>query len=140
VHTATANAGDRDKLPVRQLKLPQGFQIETFVFGLGGCAARCGRDKGTVFVSNRNRDKVYAIAKRAARETKVSASGLDRPNGLAFKDGTRSTSPKAEDFEARKIETISTIHRSRSVIYSDSRTTGRTAGNSWRSDRTTSSM
>jgi len=42
-------------------------------------------DKGTVFVSNRVLDKVYAIVDRSGkREARVIASGLDRPNGLAI--------------------------------------------------------
>jgi glucose/arabinose dehydrogenase len=46
-------------------------------------------DKGTVFVGSRLVDKVYAIAnKDGKREVKVLASGLYRPNGVAFKNGT----------------------------------------------------
>ena len=46
-------------------------------------------DKGTVFVGSRLVDKVYAIAnKDGKRSVKVLASGLYRPNGVAFKNGT----------------------------------------------------
>jgi glucose/arabinose dehydrogenase len=46
-------------------------------------------DKGTVFVGTRLIDKVYAIAnKDGKREVKVVASGLYRPNGVAFHKGT----------------------------------------------------
>ena len=46
-------------------------------------------DKGTVFVGSRLVDKVYAIVnKDGKREVKVLASGLYRPNGVAFHDGT----------------------------------------------------
>ncbi len=46
-------------------------------------------DKGTVFVGSRLVDKVYAITnKDGKRAVKVLASGLYRPNGVAFQDGT----------------------------------------------------
>jgi glucose/arabinose dehydrogenase len=46
-------------------------------------------DKGTVFVGSRLVDKVYAVINNdGKRQVKVLASGLYRPNGLAFKDGT----------------------------------------------------
>jgi len=46
-------------------------------------------DKATLFVSNRLLDKLWALVDRnGKRENKVIASGLDRPNGLAFHKGT----------------------------------------------------
>src|SRR2546428_331703 len=78
-----------DKLPIPQLKLPKGFKIEVFASGIANARTLRLGDKGTVFVSNRLLDKVYAIVDRnGKRETKVIASGLDRPNGLAFHKGT----------------------------------------------------
>ena len=78
-----------DKLPLADLKVPKGFKIEVFASGIPDARSLRIGDKGTVFVSNRVRDKVYAIVdKDGKREVKVIASGLDRPNGLAFKDGT----------------------------------------------------
>jgi hypothetical protein len=57
-----------------------------------------------VFVGNLVRDKVYAIVDRnGKREVKVIASGLDRPNGLAFKDGTLYI---AEGTRISKLENI----------------------------------
>ncbi len=77
-----------DKLPIPQLKLPKGFKIEVFASGIANARTLRLGDKGTVFVSNRLLDKVYAIVdKDGKRETKVIASGLDRPNGLAFHKG-----------------------------------------------------
>src|SRR5215470_16965438 len=78
-----------DKLPISALKLPQGFKVETYVHGVMDARSLRLGDKGTVFVGNRALDKVYAVVSQGAkREAKVIASGLDRPNGLAFKDGT----------------------------------------------------
>src|SRR2546427_3613649 len=78
-----------DKLPVAQLKVPKGFKAEIYASGIPNARSLRLGDKGTVFVSNRVLDKVYAIVdKNGKREAKVIASRLDRPNGLAFLNGT----------------------------------------------------
>ena len=78
-----------DKLPTAKLKLPPGFNIEVYAAGMANARSLALGDKGTVFVGSRLVDKVYAIAnKDGKREVKVLASGLYRPNGVAFKDGT----------------------------------------------------
>jgi glucose/arabinose dehydrogenase len=77
-----------DKLPIPQLKLPKGFKIDVYASGLANARSLRLGDKGTLFVSTRVIDKVYAVVDRnGKRETKVIASGLDRPNGLAFHKG-----------------------------------------------------
>src|SRR5262249_6153701 len=50
-----------DKLPLPQLKLPKGFKIEVFMSGVPNARSLRLGDKGTVFVSNRLLDKVYAV-------------------------------------------------------------------------------
>jgi len=78
-----------DKLPIASLKLPRGFRAEIFVSGIPDARSLRVGDKGTVFIGNRSRDKVYAVIERGTqRDIKVIASGLDRPNGLAFHEGT----------------------------------------------------
>jgi glucose/arabinose dehydrogenase len=77
-----------DKLPVAKLKAPQGFKVEVYAAGLGNARSMRQGDKGTVFVGSRLLDKVYAITEKdGKREVKVIASGLHRPNGLAFHKG-----------------------------------------------------
>src|SRR5262249_23921469 len=78
-----------DKLPVDRLKLPKGFKIEVYASGIPDARSLRIGDKGTVFVGNRVQDKVYAIIDKDGKRTvKVIASGLYRPNGLAFHNGT----------------------------------------------------
>jgi glucose/arabinose dehydrogenase len=78
-----------DKLPVDRLKIAKGFKIEVYMSGVADARSLRQGDKGTVFVSTRRSDKVYAIVEnRGRRELKTIASGLHRPNGIAFKDGT----------------------------------------------------
>jgi glucose/arabinose dehydrogenase len=78
-----------DKLPTAKLKLAQGFNIEVYASGMANARSLALGDKGTVFVGSRLLDKVYAILnKDGKREVKVLASGLYRPNGVAFHNGT----------------------------------------------------
>ena len=82
-------ATSADKLPIAKLKVPQGFNIEVYASGLNNAREMALGDKGTVFVGSRLVDKVYAIVnKDGKREVKVLASGLYRPNGVAFHNGT----------------------------------------------------
>ncbi|WP_187144235.1 PQQ-dependent sugar dehydrogenase [Microvirga massiliensis] len=77
-----------DKLPVAKLKVPTGFKVEVFASGVPNARSIRIGDKGTVFVGARLIDKVHAIREKdGKREVKVVASGLHRPNGLAFHDG-----------------------------------------------------
>jgi glucose/arabinose dehydrogenase len=78
-----------DELPLAKLKVPAGFNIEVYAAGLANARSLAVGDKGTVFVGSRLIDKVYAIVnKDGKREVKVLASGLYRPNGVAFHNGT----------------------------------------------------
>jgi glucose/arabinose dehydrogenase len=78
-----------DKLPLAKLKVPAGFNIEVYAAGMANARSLAQSDKGTVFVGSRLVDKVYAIVnKDGKREVKVLASGLYRPNGVAFHNGT----------------------------------------------------
>ena len=76
-------------MPIAKLKVPAGFNIEVYAAGMANARSLALGDKGTVFVGSRLVDKVYAIVnKDGKREVKVLASGLYRPNGVAFKNGT----------------------------------------------------
>jgi glucose/arabinose dehydrogenase len=109
-----------DKLPLAQLKLPKGFKIEVYAGGIPDARSIRIGDKGTVFVGNRTRDKVYAIVdKGGKREVKVIASGLDRPNGLAFKDGTLYIAEGTRISKMEKIEDNIDNPPKPVVIYSD---------------------
>ncbi|MBN9586211.1 MAG: sorbosone dehydrogenase family protein [Afipia sp.] len=78
-----------DKLPTAKLKLPPGFNIEVYASGMANARSVRVGDKGTVFVGSRLVDKVYAVTnKDGKRAVKVLASGLYRPNGLAYYNGT----------------------------------------------------
>ena len=78
-----------DKLPTAKLKVPPGFNVEVYAAGMANARSLAEGDKGTVFVGSRLVDKVYSIVNKDGKRTvKVLASGLYRPNGVAFRDGT----------------------------------------------------
>jgi glucose/arabinose dehydrogenase len=78
-----------DRLPVTKLHLPKNFNIEIYASGIPDARSLRVDDNGTVFVSNRRLDKVYAIVDRnGKREVKVVARGLNSPNGIALHNGT----------------------------------------------------
>jgi glucose/arabinose dehydrogenase len=93
-----------DKLPLDKLKTKPGFKIEVYTAGVPNARTLRLGDKGTVFVSSRVQDKLYAIVtKDGKREVKVIASGLHRPNGIALHKGTLYI---AELYQISKIEKI----------------------------------
>ena len=94
-----------DKLPISQLKSPKGFKIEVYASGIANARSLRLGDKGTVFLSTRLLDKVYAVVERnGKREAKVIASGMDRPNGLAFHNGTLYIAEGTKISKLEKIE------------------------------------
>ena len=109
-----------DKLPVAQLKLPKGFKIDVYASGIANARSLRLGDKGTVFVSNRQLDKVYAVAERnGKRDSKVIASGLDRPNGLAFLNGTLYIGEGTKISKLERIEDQLDSPPQPAVIYDD---------------------
>ena len=94
-----------DKLPMDKLKVPAGFNLEVYAAGMPNARSLALGDKGTVFVGSRTVDKVYAIVnKDGKREVKIIASGLYRPNGVAFKDGTLYIAELSKVSKIEKIE------------------------------------
>src|SRR5262249_44872202 len=94
-----------DKLPVAQLKVPKGFHIEVFASGIADARSLRLGDKGTVFVGNRVHDKVWAIYdKEGKRIQKPIATGLYRPNGLAFHDGALYIAELAKISKIERVE------------------------------------
>ncbi len=88
-----------------KLTLAKGFKIEVYQSGLTNARSMRIGDKGTLFVGTRLIDKVYAVVdKDGKRETKVIASGLYRPNGVAFKDGTLYIAELSKISKIEKIE------------------------------------
>lgn len=96
-----------DKLPIAKLKVPAGFNVEVYAAGMANARSMREGDKGTVFVGSRLVDKVYAVVNQdGKRSVKVLASGLYRPNGLAFKDGTLYIGELSKISKIDKVEDV----------------------------------
>jgi glucose/arabinose dehydrogenase len=84
-------AEETSNLPLQKIKLPQGFKLSVFASDVENARSLTVSPSGTVFVGNRSEDKVYALKDTngdgKADKKYVIASGLNMPNGVAFKDG-----------------------------------------------------
>jgi glucose/arabinose dehydrogenase len=77
-------------LPLDKLKLPPGFKVDVFA-EVENARSLAISPEGTIFVGNRDKDKVYAVKDTdgdfKADKKWVIADSLNMPNGVAFKDG-----------------------------------------------------
>ena len=109
-----------DKLPLSKLKAPAGFNIELYASGMPNARSMALGDKGTVFVGSRLVDKVYAIVnKDGKREVKILASGLYRPNGVAFHNGTLYIAELSKISKIDHVEDVLDNPPKPTVIYDD---------------------
>jgi glucose/arabinose dehydrogenase len=113
-------AAPADKVPVDKLKAPKGFKIELWASGIPQARSLRLGDKGTVFVSTRLADKIYAIVdKGGKREVKVIAKDLYRPNGIALHDGTLYIAELSQISKIEKVEDNLDNTPKPTVIYND---------------------
>ncbi|QOI97930.1 MAG: sorbosone dehydrogenase family protein [Flammeovirgaceae bacterium] len=77
-------------LPLDKVRMPAGFKIEVYA-EVDNARSMVMSPSGTLFVGNRNGDKVYAVkdtdGDNKADKKWVITSGKNMPNGVAFKDG-----------------------------------------------------
>jgi glucose/arabinose dehydrogenase len=87
---AACGHGKPEPGSLTELSLPPGFTISVYAEVPAARSLSLGPD-GVVFVGTRKDDKVYAVRDRdgdhVGETVQVIASGLDTPNGVAFKDG-----------------------------------------------------
>jgi len=88
--SSPAISGVSAGLPLEKIKLPKGFSISVFA-EVDNARSMTISPGGTIFIGNRNEDKVYAVKDvdgdgKADKKWTI-ASGLNMPNGVAFRDG-----------------------------------------------------
>ncbi len=78
-----------DKLPVKKIKVPEGFKVEVWASGILDARGMREGDKGTVFVSSLFvAGKLYAVtSKGGKRQVRTLAEKLFLPNGIEFHKG-----------------------------------------------------
>ena len=80
-----------ESLRLGAIKLPQGFRISLYTDSVPGARSLARGPAGVVFVGTRREGKVYAVIDRnkdnLADAVVVIATGLNAPNGVAFRNG-----------------------------------------------------
>lgn len=86
-----ATTEEEGALPLEKIKLPTGFEIELFADDVENARALCRGEKGTIFVGSFKAKNVYALVDTdgdyKADKKYIIASGLNNPNGVAFRQG-----------------------------------------------------
>ena len=87
--TLFASAVNAQRFPLDRIRLPAGFVISVFADNVPNARSMSQGARNTLFVSTRSEGKVYAIQHDGIKATRVVtiASGLNMPNGVAFRDG-----------------------------------------------------
>lgn len=90
-HRNGAPSPGKNPIDLARLKLPDGFSIEIYSKEVPNARTLRRGGPGIVYVGNRQEDKVYALVDKDGdhrpEAVHVIASGLDQPNGLAYRDG-----------------------------------------------------
>ena len=80
-----------ERLPLDKISLPPGFKISVYAGDVPGARSMTLSPNGTLFVGTRTLGAVYALVDRdrdnTAEEVITLASGLNMPNGVAFRGG-----------------------------------------------------
>lgn len=88
---SSVTSGAFAALPLDLLKLPPGFSISIYADEVPNARSMALGKNGTVFVGTRAGSEVYAVVDRdgdqRGDEVITLASGLNAPNGVAFRDG-----------------------------------------------------
>ena len=91
-----------------QIELPEGFHIRVYAKGVPGARSLSRSPSGTLFVGTRSSGRVYAVrdedGDHKAERVIILASGLNRPNGVAFKDGDLYVAEVSRILRYRAIE------------------------------------
>jgi len=79
-----------DRLPIEGIRLPPGFEISVFADNVENARSMALGKSDVLFVGTRSAGKVYALRYRHGRASQILtiASGLNMPNGVAFRDGS----------------------------------------------------
>ena len=87
----SAYAAEGADMPLKDIKLPSGFEIGIYASNLPNARSLTLSPKGTLFVGSLTEGKVYAVVGQAgeteAKKIFTIAQGLNMPNGVAFRNG-----------------------------------------------------
>ena len=103
----TETVEDPSGLPLEKLSLPPGFKVSVFA-RVENARSLALSSSGVIYVGNRRADKVYAVKDEdgdwVADRKYVLDSGLNMPNGVAFKDGDLYVAEVSKVWRYKNIE------------------------------------
>jgi hypothetical protein len=83
-----------EDIPLKNIQVPAGFQVELWAHGNPGARMMARGDKGTIFQGTRTIGRVYAtMDKDGARTSRIIAEKLVQPNGVLFLTAPCTSSP-----------------------------------------------
>lgn len=103
------------KLPYQALLVSPGFQLSIYTDNVPEARQMAMGDKGTLFVGTNNSGVIYALVDRVKDKDKrlvhaedrfIVASGLNKPSGVAFKDGSLYVAEAHRIIRFDKIEEV----------------------------------
>ncbi|MEI9922091.1 MAG: PQQ-dependent sugar dehydrogenase [Bacteroidota bacterium] len=107
-------------LPLGEIKLPKGFSIAVYA-EVNDARSMALSPSGTLFVGNRDGDKVYAVqdtnGDHVGDKVYVIAKDLNMPNGLAFKNGDLYIAENSKISKISKVESNLSAPGKPQVIY-----------------------
>jgi glucose/arabinose dehydrogenase len=103
-----ASTWAKDPPAIEKLRVPAGFQVTVYSADVPNARALALGSKGTVFVGSRSAGKVYALSDAdhdgRAEKSRVIATGLNMPVGVAFHNGDLYISAVSQILALRDIE------------------------------------
>jgi len=115
----TSDSSLSKKYSLEKIKLPEGFSINVFA-EVPNARSMCLGRNGTLFVGTMS-GNVYAVVDTdnngVAEKVDTIASGLDTPNGVAFKDGSLYVAEHRRIIRFDNIENNLEKHPNYSVVY-----------------------
>ncbi|MFC3127354.1 PQQ-dependent sugar dehydrogenase [Pseudoroseomonas globiformis] len=87
-HAPRLTATPVERIPVNNIRLPEGFRAELWASGMPGARMMTRGEDGTIYVGTRTIGRVYAVKDEGGtRRSRILAQRLAQPNGLAVRDG-----------------------------------------------------
>src|ERR1044071_2359545 len=119
-NSVPAITGKSADVPLNSIKLPKGFTISIYA-EVEDARSMALSPSGTLFVGNRDEDKVYAVQDTngdfKADKVYVLAKDLNMPNGVAFKDGDLYIAEKSKISKISKVESNLSAPAKPQVVY-----------------------
>lgn len=84
--------GIGEGLPIEKILIDKGFKVEVYAEGMPDARAMTRSPSGTIYVGSRRKGNLYSVVDKNkdhnADEVHLLATGMNMPNGVAFRNGS----------------------------------------------------